>query len=248
MRSKASLLLLKFYDQLLSQFGKQHWWPGDSPWEVAVGAVLTQNTNWNNVEKAIDNLKVAEALSVKKIHNLETAKIAELIRPSGYYNLKAKRLKNLAGWWIKNSSSAFDLSTELDEIRHRLLGVNGIGEETADSILLYAFNRCTFVIDAYTKRFLLRHKLMPLSTHSGDPTESGVIHPGGNEVEPRDLTFPRSNDIRVTYNEMKSYFEENLPPDIELYKEYHALIVMLGKHYCKTKPICDECPLSWHLG
>ena len=212
---KLSSLLLTFYDQLLSKFGKQNWWPADTPWEVAVGAVLTQNTNWTNVEKAINNLKSNEALALERILSLEVNQLAELIRSSGYFNLKAKRLQNLANWWHVHESSASSASRRnLGKLRQSLLGVNGIGEETADSILLYSFNRRTFVVDAYTKKFLLRHKLIPSS---------------------------------ISYGEVKSLFEDNLPADTELFKEYHALIVMLGKHHCKTKPICEMCPMAWHL-
>ena len=213
-RNTMFLLINRFYSQLLAHFEKQHWWPGETPWEVAVGAVLTQNTNWRNVEKAIHNLKLKNALSVEAILNLEITQLAELIRPSGYFNLKAKRLKNLATWWTMNSQTAFDPSTDLDELRNNLLKVNGVGEETADSILLYAFGRHTFVVDAYTKKFLQRHKLIRSS---------------------------------LSYNQIKSLFEDCLPHDTELFKEYHALLVMLGKHYCKSKPVCEKCPLRWHL-
>ena len=209
-----SSLLLEFYEQLLSRFGKQYWWPGDTPWEVAVGAVLTQNTNWRNVEKAIDNLKSSGFLTVKKILELKNSELASLIRPSGYFNVKARRLQHLALWWDKTSSVGFDQSTNFGELRRSLLSVHGIGEESADSILLYAFNRQTFVVDAYTKKFLLRHNLISRTS---------------------------------TYQEIKSFFERNLPRSVAIYKEYHALIVMLGKHHCKTTPQCERCPLSWHL-
>jgi len=154
--------LTLIYRKLYSRFGPQHWWPGDSPFEVAVGAILTQNTNWQNVEKAIKNLKRYKLLNPQKLHKLPQQRLAFLIRPAGYYNVKAKRLKyfldflfNAYGGDIKKMSR---FGTEV--LRRQLLLVNGIGPETADSILLYALGKPIFVIDAYTKRILGRHRLI----------------------------------------------------------------------------------------
>lgn len=151
--------LRQIYDILLSFFGPQHWWPGDSPFEIAVGAILTQNTNWQNVEKAITNLKKNRQLSPKSIYNLSHEKLAEMIRPSGYYNVKAKRLKNFVSFIVeKQKGSLMNLKKyETIQIRQMLLSVSGIGKETADSIILYALDKPIFVIDTYTKRILSRH-------------------------------------------------------------------------------------------
>lgn len=154
--------LLELYHALLDYFGPQHWWPGDSPFEVLVGAVLTQNTNWNNVERAIDRLKERNLLSPYAIHNAGFLELAETIRPAGYYNIKAKRLKNLVRWLVEEYNADLDALADLSlpRLREDLLAVNGIGRETADSILLYALHRQIFVVDAYTFRVLTRHRLL----------------------------------------------------------------------------------------
>ncbi len=149
----------KIYDILYRTYGPQHWWPGDTPWEICVGAVLTQNTNWSNVEKAIVNLKNAGAMCPLKIRKMPLAKLEEAIHPSGFFRLKAQRLLAVTDWWLAN--------VEEDKLRpagkspafwrESILSVKGVGPETADSILLYSFNLPTFVIDAYTKRIMARH-------------------------------------------------------------------------------------------
>ncbi|MCX8069224.1 MAG: endonuclease III domain-containing protein [Thermodesulfovibrionales bacterium] len=154
--------LMKLYNILFDSFGPQHWWPGDSPFEVSVGAILTQNTNWQNVEKAIANLKKQRVLSPKSIYNLPHEKLAELIRPSGYYNVKAKRLKNFVSFIVDNhNGSLMNLKKyDIEDIRQQLLSIIGIGKETADSIMLYALDKPIFVIDTYTKRILSRHDIV----------------------------------------------------------------------------------------
>ncbi|MDI6744895.1 MAG: endonuclease III domain-containing protein [Thermodesulfovibrionales bacterium] len=154
--------LIKIYKRLYAAFGPQRWWPGDTPFEIAVGAILTQNTNWGNVEKAINNLKKEKVLSAKAIHNMPTKRLASLIRPAGYFNLKAKRLKAFINFLMNDYHGSMDRmkKEEMHSLRHKLLGVNGIGPETADSILLYALDKPVFVIDAYTKRVLSRHKIL----------------------------------------------------------------------------------------
>ncbi len=150
------------YEALRARFGHQGWWPGDTPLEICVGAVLTQNTNWANVEKAIANLKAAGLLNLPQLHAAPIQRLARLIRPAGYYNVKARRLKNLIA--RVRETSGDDLEAFLDRpaetLRAELLGVRGIGRETADSIVLYAAGKCTFVVDAYTCRVLLRHGLI----------------------------------------------------------------------------------------
>lgn len=207
--------LKKIYDLLYARFGSQDWWPGDTPFEVIVGAVLTQNTNWGNVEKAIANLKKAKALTPEKLHSMKPAELAELIRPAGYYNIKASRLKNLIGWLFINYAGKLAKLIDIPAVRLRdeLLGVSGVGPETADSILLYALNRPVFVVDAYTRRILSRHRLIE------------------NDAE---------------YEQIRMFFESNLPRDVQLFNEYHALLVRTGKEFCKPTPRCSDCPLN-HL-
>lgn len=159
---KHSSILETIYSRLVNAFGPQHWWPGDSPFEIAMGAILTQNTNWQNVEKAIKNLNHADALSAKALAAISVAELAALIRPAGYFNIKAKRLKNFVNFLMKDYQGSMKrmAKEDLPVIRQKLLSVNGIGPETADSIILYALEKPVFVIDAYTKRILSRHTIL----------------------------------------------------------------------------------------
>ncbi|MCJ7601034.1 MAG: endonuclease III domain-containing protein [Desulfobulbaceae bacterium] len=206
--------LVNIYTSLFDHFGPQKWWPGETPLEVLVGAVLTQNTNWANVSRAIANLKEENLLAFATLDSLSEAELAENIRPSGYFNLKARRLKNLLAL-IRQEEPAGDLdlffSRETSTLREKLLSVKGIGPETADSILLYAAQKPVFVVDTYTYRMLTRHGLI------------------GQETD---------------YAEMQELFMDTLPADAKLFNEYHALIVRLGKEYCKkSRPRCQQCPL-----
>jgi len=199
------LTLIEIYETLLKFFGKQYWWPADTQDEIIIGAILTQNTSWQNVEKAIENLKKADLCNLDEIRNAPQGTIEDLIRSCGFYKQKSLYLKEIATFF-KN----FNKNTDTANFRKALLNVKGVGFETADSILLYAFSRPVFVIDAYTKRLVQRHG------------------------------FFYSKD----YNELAHFFMQNLPRDVELFKEYHALIVKLGKTFCKTKPNCKECPIK----
>jgi endonuclease-3 related protein len=206
--------LLEIYRTLLDFFGPQHWWPGETPFEVAVGAILTQNTSWTNVEKAIANLKAAGYLDATRLHELYTAELEKLIRPAGYFRIKAKRLKNFIDWLCNEYGGDLQnleaISTT--RLREELLSLSGIGPETADSILLYALNRPIFVVDTYTARVMVRH---------------GLISPEG-----------------LDYHQLQDLFMSNLEPDAALFNEFHALLVMTGKDYCKPKPRCSPCPLD----
>ena len=155
--------LMAIYGRLYEAFGPQRWWPGETPFEVAVGAILTQNTNWGNVEKAIHNLKKKGKLSASAIHRMTFEVLASLIRPAGYFNVKAKRLKSFVDFLVSeyHGSMAEMKKEDGPVIRSRLLSVNGIGPETADSIALYALEKPVFVVDAYTKRILSRHNVLP---------------------------------------------------------------------------------------
>jgi endonuclease-3 related protein len=156
----ASSPLIQLYDRLYAAFGPQEWWPAKTRFEVIVGAVLTQNAAWRNVEQALANLRARRALSPRALHQLAQSELAELIRPSGYFRLKAQRLKNLTGFLFNRYGGALNrmFATDLATLRGELLAVNGIGPETADSILLYAGNLPTFVVDTYTQRVLKRHR------------------------------------------------------------------------------------------
>ena len=205
--------IIEIYHKLYHAFGPQHWWPGDSPFEIAIGAILTQNTNWVNVEKAVENLKRKMVLNAKSIHELKTEKLASFIKPAGYFNVKAKRLKAFIHFLMNDYHGSMKRmkNENMDTLRTKLLHVHGIGPETADSILLYALDKPVFVIDAYTKRSLSRHNIIRY-----------------------DESYERVQDL----------FHITLKRDTELFNEYHALFVRLGKAYCRKKPMCNGCPLE----
>jgi endonuclease III related protein len=205
--------LKKYFDALRAHYGPPKWWPADSPFEVMVGAILTQNTSWKNVEKAIHNLKVYELLDARKIHELDQDTLAMAIKPAGTYNLKAARLKGFVAWFLERFDGDIDRMKQAspDRLREELLEVKGIGPETADAILLYALGMPVFVVDAYTHRMLTRH----------------------------DLALEEA-----TYDDLKEVFERNLPRDPKLYNDFHALIVAVGKEFCRPKAKCEECPLK----
>jgi len=205
--------LTEIYELLYESFGPQHWWPGEDRFEIIVGAILTQNTNWANVEKAISNLKSANLLTPEKLYQLDVSQFAELIRPAGYFNIKTKRLKNFLSWLFEDYAGQLanleNVST--DQLRAELLAIKGVGRETADSILLYAFDREIFVVDAYTARVAARHSL----------------------IEPD-----------ADYEQIRELFQSNLPPDVKLFNEYHALLVRVGKEFCRPTARCTNCPLN----
>lgn len=207
--------LLEMFNILYGHFGPQHWWPGDGTLEMIVGAVLTQNTSWTNVEKVIGNLKSRDLLTLEALNNIPENTLASLIRSAGYFNVKARRLKNLITYLYDRYEG--DLSKIYDEdehiLREGLLSVKGVGPETADCILLYGALKPFFVVDAYTHRILSRHNLT------------------GEES---------------TYDDLQSLFMGSLQPDVKLFNEFHALMVITGKEYCRKTPVCDSCPLiNW---
>jgi endonuclease-3 related protein len=207
-----SLPLAKAYTLLMEHWGPQHWWPGETDIEIIVGAILTQNTAWGNVEKAIRRLKEAKALTLAALHEAPQETLAEWIRPAGFFRIKARRIRAFTTMVFEQYGGSlkrlFNETTKT--LRNVLLQVHGIGPETADSILLYVGHRPVFVVDAYTRRFLYRH---------------GWI--GENE----------------SYDRISALFRSQLPADETLFNEYHALIVALGKNYCRPRPKCDVCPL-----
>ncbi|MBW1975972.1 MAG: endonuclease III domain-containing protein [Deltaproteobacteria bacterium] len=206
-------ILMGIFDVLFSAFGPQNWWPAESELEVIVGAILTQNTNWSNVEKAIAALKNSGLLSLPALFEADNKTICTAIRPAGYYNQKTKKLKAFADHIIHNWSGDLDafLSRPLPELRRELLSLYGIGPETADSIILYAAEKPIFVVDRYTYRLMTRHGL-----YSG----------------------------HYDYERLQSLFMNALKPDVPLFQEYHALVVKLGKSFCRKEAICQDCPVG----
>ncbi len=151
----------KIFDLLFERFGEQHWWPGETEFEIIIGAILTQGTNWNNVEKAINNIKEEGLLDIEKFKTLNIEKIKRLIKPSGFYNVKGERLKNFIDEFKNKFKSIDDMKKSgKNELREWLLSIKGIGKETADSIILYALRKPVFVVDAYTRRILERHRII----------------------------------------------------------------------------------------
>lgn len=209
--------LLDYFHAAFQKLGPQHWWPGETPFEVCVGAILTQNTNWTNVEKAIANLKQRGLLEPKKLYALHPRELAGLIRPAGYFNIKTRRLRSFLKFLIEEYDGDLDqMFTERTlTLREKLLTVKGIGPETCDSILLYAGYHPLFVVDAYTKRIFTRHEVIPEDFDYHQIQEYFVAHlPVGTGVEPPNL-----------------------------YNEFHAQIVNIGKNWCKRRePDCNHCP------
>jgi endonuclease-3 related protein len=212
------MTLLKVHDLLLECYGPQHWWPARTAFEVMVGAVLTQNTAWTNVEKAIVNLHAAQAMDAEVILHAPQRRVAAWIRPAGYFNVKAERLRNFCAWYVARGGEKKLRRMDTAVLRQELLGINGVGPETADDILLYAFHRPVFVIDAYTRRLLSRLQLA-----AGDePYEHLREH-----VETRLQGETRGKRDAVA-----------------LYNEFHALIVRHAKDFCRPRPRCDACCLA----
>lgn len=207
--------LMEIYTVLRKHFGHQHWWPGDSPLEIFVGAILTQQTAWVNVEKAISNLKRMNMLDLK-IMAKGGKELERAIHSSGYYRQKAKRLSKASRYILEHYGTIqCFLSLETQKLRKELLSIKGIGPETADSIILYAAERPVFVVDAYTFRILERLKL-----YTG----------------------------KKDYHTLQALFHISLPPHLDLYQDFHAQFVALGKNHCRKNPICNGCPLRERCG
>jgi len=201
------------------RFGHQRWWPGETPFEVCVGAILTQNTSWTNVERAIVNLRSARVLDPKKMFALAEAELAQLIRPAGYFNLKARRVRSFLRVLVEEHGGELHrlFAGEPTAVRNRLLAINGIGPETADSLLLYAGGHHSFVVDAYTKRIFSRH---------------GWCSDEADYEALKNLCETALNEKPVSKR-------------LDYWQDYHAQLVMVGKHYCRKRQLrCSECPLD----
>lgn len=239
-------ILSSIYQKLREYFGPRGWWPADTPFEVCVGAILTQNTSWKNVVRAIENLRINNALDCKAIYRMNHDELAQLIKPAGYFNVKARRLKNFINLveekYAGNLENLFNLqptesiangggpsvrtdycsthhrhgsqAAQIDDagmLRKELLSVNGIGKETADSMILYAAEMPVFVIDVYTRRVLTRHN---------------ILHE------------------KADYDEAQALFHDSLQTDTTLFNDFHAQFVAVGNRFCSKTPKCDGCPLK----
>ena len=207
---------MRLYAALHSRFGPQRWWPGRSPYEVAVGAVLTQHTAWANAARAIAALRARRLLTPRRLVRLDIGTLGRVVRPAGTPRVKAERLRALTRWILERlHGRLLRLRTlPLGPLRDDLLEIPGLGPETVDAILLYAAGRPVFVADAYARRVLARHRLV---------------------------------DPRAGYEEVRRWLEAHLPSDPELFNEFHALLVAVGKSNCRSRPRCEGCALRFDL-
>ena len=239
--------IIKFYRTLYRAWGPQHWWPADTPFEVIVGAYLTQNTSWKNVERAMENLRRAQVLSIDGIRKLKLAKLERLIQPSGYFRQKAKRLKIFVDFLDRQYEGSLErmFAQPTAKLREELLALNGVGPETADSILLYAGNHPVFVVDAYTRRILDRHRILPEKTDYEDIRHLFQQSLSRLADEQEQLSAPLESGFPGLVHPPSSMSTAHRTALIQTYNEMHGLVVGVGKFHCgKSKPKCDGCPLQ----
>ncbi len=239
----------KYYDVLYRAWGAQHWWPAESQFEVIVGAYLVQNTGWTNVERALRDLRHAQLLSVEGIRRVRVARLERLIRSSGYFRQKARRLKIFVKFLDQRYDGSLDtmFSQPTNSLREELLSLNGVGPETADSILLYAGNHPVFVVDAYTRRILDRHGILPVKSDYDEIRHlfQRALAPLADEQqnELHDSTLRLDVGIRGASHPPSAMSTAHRVPLVQVYNEMHGLIVGVGKQYCKTTAACEDCPL-----
>lgn len=254
-------ILLDVYARLLAAYGPQGWWPGSGdPFEVVVGAVLTQSVAWANAERALTNLRAAGVLSPAGIYGLPDEALAALVRPSGYYTVKARRLRAVVRLVMEEFGGDLGslLALPLPLLRARLLGTYGIGQETADDIIVYAAAQPSFIVDVYTVRLFTRLALGPPAPATAVRPEAPLVaraHPEARavaEVAPPQVYAPPVFTLSAaapivdarSYARWQGYFTALLPADAALFNEYHALIVRHGVVRCRKRaPRCVDCPL-----
>jgi endonuclease III related protein len=245
-------MIQNFYRRLLDTWGPQHWWPGETQLEVIVGAILTQNTSWTNVERALNQLRSANLLTLEGLRRLPTGKLEKLIRSSGYFRQKAARLKAFVAFIDQKYGGSLEkmFASPTAQLREQLLALNGIGPETADSILLYAGQHAVFVVDAYTRRMVDRHGILPdaapyedirrLFEESLKHLKIGRQGKGMRDATPAE-TSPASHPPSPMSRTSRS-------AEAQAYNEMHGLIVSIGKNYCrKAGGRCEQCPLRSYL-
>ena len=232
------------YRKLSRAWGRQHWWPAETPFEVIAGAILTQNTSWTNVERAMGNLRSAGVLSVEGIRELPLPKLEELVRSSGYFRQKAQRLKTFVAFLDARYGGSLEqmFAAPTEQLRAELLSQNGIGPETADSILLYAGSHEIFVVDAYTRRILQRH--LTVSAGAKYDEIRNLIERALQREQPVESHQP-TKQARSRAHEASAMSTAQRSPLAQVYNEMHGLLVQVGKHYClKQQPKCEVCPLG----
>ena len=234
-----------YYKAVLARWGPQNWWPAQSRLEVIVGTYLTQNTNWSNVEKAMANLRAARVLSIQGLRNISLEQLQQLIRPSGYFRQKAEKLKTFIHFLDASYSGSLNrmFAQPTAKLRAELLALNGVGPETADSILLYAGNHPVFVVDAYTRRIFERHGIISAKTRYDEirlliehALKNGSVEQLTIQELGSDPRHPVSRMSRMSRSELAQH-----------YNELHALIVRTGNVYCRSTARCEGCPLHQFL-
>jgi endonuclease III related protein len=213
--------LKKMYERLLAEYGRQQWWPAATPFEVVIGAYLTQNTSWKGVERSIQNLAAQGALSVEGLRKLGEEELRQIIRPSGYMVRKAAALKAFVAFLDREYCGSLDAlaAAPAIESRKKLLALPGVGPETADAILLYALGHPAMVVDEYLRRIVTRHRLLP-----------------------EEAKYPEIQTLAI------EALQDDPPETLaQHYNEFHALVVLVGKTHCGPKPRCEGCPLATFL-
>ena len=242
-----------YYRALIDAWGPQHWWPAHTPFEVIVGAFLTQNTSWTNVERALANLRAADLLSLEGIRTVHLPELERLIRSSGYFRQKAGRLKSFVAFLDRQYSGSLDklFAQPTNQLREELLALNGVGPATADSILLYAGNHPALVVDAYTRRILERHGMLSNKSSYEEIHqlfERSLAPLADARPTPVKSAATLEEVYRGSFHSPSAMSTATRTPLAQIYNEMHALIVGVGKHYCKkAKEECDRCPLKLFL-
>jgi len=240
----------RYYQVLYHAWGAQHWWPAETQFEVIVGAYLTQNTAWTNVERALANLRTEQRLTIEGIRRIRLARFERLIRPSGYFRQKAARLKQFVAFLDRRYGGSLEslFAQPTGKLRDELLSLNGVGPETADSILLYAGNHPVFVVDAYTRRILDRHGILPATAgyeEIRDLFERALGPCSREQPKPAKSGLPLASGFRGAAHPPSAMSTARRTGLVQVYNEMHGLIVGVGKKYCrKAKAECEGCPLE----
>lgn len=250
MRKTPEFRIAGIYRTLSELWGVQYWWPAESPFEVVIGAILVQNTAWTNAARALHSLRTAGALSLEGVRHIPLVELEQLIRSSGYFRRKAVRLKTFVQWLDRHYQGSLELMFRQPtaQLREELLELNGIGRETADTVLLYAAQHEIFVVDAYTRRVFERHDLIAPSASYDD-----VRLLVENALDETFELSTQSSNTAVTVklppvHEPSVMSQTDRSDGARRLNEMHALLVQVGKHYChRARALCEACPLRFDL-
>jgi len=245
---KPEALIRAIYRKLARSWGPQHWWPAETAFEVIAGAILTQNTSWKNVERALASLRGANALTLEAIRALPLPRLEELVRSSGYYRQKAARLKAFVAYVDERHGGSLQemFLAATPQLRAELLSLHGIGPETADAVLLYAGHHEVFVVDAYARRILLRHAVIDDSARYDEIR--ALVEKALHSESPHSGLLPRVVELAPIAHAPSPMSLSPRSPHAQVYNEMHGLLVQAGKHYChRDNPDCERCPLRRYL-